>query len=145
MLALAGTLYRVELTGKRIRCEPARAPGAAGVTTAEKYVTGAYLVLLGALLLYLLIIAAQGLAARAGARRPDAGSAGEARWLSCSSGRRSSRTARLRSHMRAMRAGRIDGRLATWGVRVGWLVQTALPRRAGGWADAFPWDTWAGR
>jgi Cytochrome C assembly protein len=37
--------------------EPARAPGAARVTTAEKYVTGAYLVLLGTLLVYLLIIA----------------------------------------------------------------------------------------
>src|SRR5207344_760747 len=37
--------------------EPACAAGAARVTTAEKYVTGAYLVLLGALLVYLLIIA----------------------------------------------------------------------------------------
>ena len=36
------------------------------------------------------------------------------------------------------------GWLATWGVRVGWLAQTALlvfqAVRAGG----FPWDTWAG-
>jgi ABC-type uncharacterized transport system permease subunit len=36
------------------------------------------------------------------------------------------------------------GRLATWGVRIGWLVQTALL----GWqairAEGFPWDTWAG-
>jgi HemX protein len=36
------------------------------------------------------------------------------------------------------------GRLATWGVRVGWLAQTALlvaqALRAGG----FPWSTWAG-
>ena len=37
--------------------EPAGAAGAARVTTAEKYVTGAYLVLLGMLLVYLLIIA----------------------------------------------------------------------------------------
>jgi ABC-type uncharacterized transport system permease subunit len=36
------------------------------------------------------------------------------------------------------------GRFATWGVRVGWLAQTALlavqAERSGG----FPWDTWAG-
>jgi len=36
------------------------------------------------------------------------------------------------------------GRLATWGVRIGWLLQTALlvvmAERAGG----FPWTTWAG-
>ena len=37
--------------------EPAGAAGAARMTTAEKYVTGAYLVLLGMLLVYLLIIA----------------------------------------------------------------------------------------
>jgi ABC-type uncharacterized transport system permease subunit len=36
------------------------------------------------------------------------------------------------------------GRLGTWGVRLGWLAQTALlavqAERSGG----FPWDTWAG-
>jgi ABC-type uncharacterized transport system permease subunit len=36
------------------------------------------------------------------------------------------------------------GRLATWGVRIGWLMQTGLlvvqAVRSGG----FPWDTWAG-
>jgi ABC-type uncharacterized transport system permease subunit len=36
------------------------------------------------------------------------------------------------------------GRLATWGVRVGWLVQTALLVAQAARADAFPWDTWAG-
>ena len=58
------------------------------MTTAEKYVTGAYLVLLGMLLVYLLIIALKVSRLEAGARGPDAGRAGEARWLSCSSGRR---------------------------------------------------------
>ena len=52
---------RVALPGRARRQadrrEPARAPGAAGMTTSEKYVTAAYLVLLGALLVYLLIIA----------------------------------------------------------------------------------------
>jgi ABC-type uncharacterized transport system permease subunit len=36
------------------------------------------------------------------------------------------------------------GRLATWGVRIGWLVQTALLVLQAARADAFPWDTWAG-
>jgi ABC-type uncharacterized transport system permease subunit len=36
------------------------------------------------------------------------------------------------------------GRLATWGVRVGWLIQTALLVAQAARADGFPWDTWAG-
>src|SRR5207244_2369772 len=36
------------------------------------------------------------------------------------------------------------GRLATWGVRVGWLVQTALLAVQASRSDGFPWDTWAG-
>ena len=36
------------------------------------------------------------------------------------------------------------GRLATWGVRVGWLLQTALLVAQAAKADGFPWDTWAG-
>jgi ABC-type transport system involved in cytochrome c biogenesis permease subunit len=36
------------------------------------------------------------------------------------------------------------GRLATWGVRVGWLAQTALLAVQAGRADGFPWSTWAG-
>jgi ABC-type transport system involved in cytochrome c biogenesis permease subunit len=36
------------------------------------------------------------------------------------------------------------GRLATWGVRVGWLAQTALLIVQAGLADGFPWSTWAG-
>jgi ABC-type transport system involved in cytochrome c biogenesis permease subunit len=36
------------------------------------------------------------------------------------------------------------GRLATWGVRVGWLAQTALLVVQAGRADGFPWSTWAG-
>ena len=34
------------------------------------------------------------------------------------------------------------GRLATWGVRLGWLAQTALI--AALFVQGFPWDTWAG-
>jgi ABC-type uncharacterized transport system permease subunit len=36
------------------------------------------------------------------------------------------------------------GRLATWGVRVGWLVQTALLVAQAARAEGFPWDNWAG-
>jgi ABC-type uncharacterized transport system permease subunit len=36
------------------------------------------------------------------------------------------------------------GRLATWGVRIGWLVQTALLAVQAARADGFPWTTWAG-
>ena len=36
------------------------------------------------------------------------------------------------------------GRLATWGVRLGWLLQTALLVDQVARADGFPWATWAG-
>jgi ABC-type uncharacterized transport system permease subunit len=35
-------------------------------------------------------------------------------------------------------------RAATWGVRIGWLAQTALLSVQAARADAFPWSTWAG-
>ena len=43
----------------------------------------------------------------------------------------------------ARRPGRA-GRLATWGVRVGWLVQSALLAAQAARGDGFPWSTWAG-
>jgi ABC-type uncharacterized transport system permease subunit len=36
------------------------------------------------------------------------------------------------------------GGLATWGVRFGWLLQTALLVDQAARADGFPWATWAG-
>ncbi len=36
------------------------------------------------------------------------------------------------------------GRLAIWGVRVGWLLQTALLATQGARADGFPWSSWGG-
>jgi ABC-type uncharacterized transport system permease subunit len=36
------------------------------------------------------------------------------------------------------------GRLATWGVRLGWLAQTALIAALFARSGGFPWDTWAG-
>jgi ABC-type uncharacterized transport system permease subunit len=43
-----------------------------------------------------------------------------------------------------LRGPGLAGRLATWGVRIGWLAQTALliAQAAGG--EGFPWGTWAG-
>jgi ABC-type uncharacterized transport system permease subunit len=43
----------------------------------------------------------------------------------------------------ARRPGRA-GKLATWGVRIGWLVQTGLLAAQAGRADGFPWSSWAG-
>ena len=36
------------------------------------------------------------------------------------------------------------GRLATWGVRLGWLLQSGLLAVQAERSDGFPWDTWAG-
>jgi ABC-type uncharacterized transport system permease subunit len=36
------------------------------------------------------------------------------------------------------------GRLATWGVRAGWVLQTTLLVVQAARADGFPWTTWAG-
>ena len=36
------------------------------------------------------------------------------------------------------------GRLATWGVRIGWLLQTALLVVMAERAEGFPWTDWAG-
>jgi ABC-type transport system involved in cytochrome c biogenesis permease subunit len=38
----------------------------------------------------------------------------------------------------------LPGRLATWGVRIGWLAQTALLIVQAARTDGFPWSTWAG-
>ena len=35
-------------------------------------------------------------------------------------------------------------RAATWGVRLGWIAQTALLAAQAARADGFPWSTWAG-
>ncbi len=43
----------------------------------------------------------------------------------------------------ARRPGRA-GRFAIWGVRVGWLAQTALLAYQGARSDGFPWTSWAG-
>jgi ABC-type uncharacterized transport system permease subunit len=42
------------------------------------------------------------------------------------------------------RAPGLPGRLATWGVRLGWLAQTELLVAQAARASGFPWSTWAG-
>jgi HemX protein len=43
-----------------------------------------------------------------------------------------------------LRGPGLAGRLATWGVRLGWLAQTALLAGQAASAEGFPWGTWAG-
>jgi ABC-type uncharacterized transport system permease subunit len=38
----------------------------------------------------------------------------------------------------------LPGRLATWGVRIGWLVQTALLALQASRSEGFPWTSWGG-
>jgi ABC-type uncharacterized transport system permease subunit len=48
------------------------------------------------------------------------------------------------AYLGAARSPGLSGRLATWGVRLGWLLQTALLAAQAARADGFPWSTWAG-
>jgi ABC-type transport system involved in cytochrome c biogenesis permease subunit len=48
------------------------------------------------------------------------------------------------AYFRETRAPGRPGRLATWGVRIGWLAQTGLLIAQAAQADGFPWGTWAG-
>ena len=43
-----------------------------------------------------------------------------------------------------LRGPGLGGRLATWGVRLGWIAQTALLIGQAVSAEGFPWGTWAG-
>jgi len=43
-----------------------------------------------------------------------------------------------------LRGPGLPGRLATWGVRLGWLAQTGLLVGQAASAEGFPWGTWAG-
>jgi ABC-type uncharacterized transport system permease subunit len=47
------------------------------------------------------------------------------------------------AYARDFRGPGLAGRLATWGVRIGWLLQTALLLAQALTADGFPWGTWA--
>lgn len=43
-----------------------------------------------------------------------------------------------------LRGPGLGGRLGTWGVRIGWLAQTALLVGQALGSDGFPWGTWSG-
>ena len=78
-------------------------------------------------------------------RRRRRGAGDDLRWLSSSSGPRSCfyGEAAVGYFGDARRAG-AAGRAATWGVRLGWLAQTALLSVQAAREDGFPWGTWAG-
>jgi ABC-type uncharacterized transport system permease subunit len=48
------------------------------------------------------------------------------------------------AYLGVLRRPEIATRLAIWGVRVGWLVQTALLVAQAADAEGFPWSSWAG-
>ena len=121
------------------------------MTSAERYVTAAYLVVLAVVLAYVVIYAFKL-------------SASSARWASSPSSPAGGRRTRavteaalllfwpaLAGYAEAavayagdtVRPGRLV-RYAIWGVRLGWLAQTALLVAQAASADGFPWGSWAG-
>ena len=104
------------------------------MTTAEKYVTAAYLVVLAVILLYVVLYAFK----LARLEREVAELAELAR-------RKTERAveAALAYLGDVLRPGRA-ARFAVWGVRIGWLAQTALLGVQAARAEGFPWTTWAG-
>ena len=115
------------------------------MSPAEKYVAAAYLVVFVGVLVYVVIMALklQRLQRELAELAELAGSGG-ARCMSCLLGGggwlRRGRARRVRG-----RGGRLPaGRVGTWGVRLGWLAQTALLGVQAADADGFPWAGWAG-
>ena len=115
------------------------------MSTEEKYVAAAYLVVFAFVLVYLVIMALKLDAARARDRRAAELRAEAGGWLSCLfwPALLAYGEAALAYAGDARRPGPA-GRLATWGVRLGWLLQTALLVWQAARADGFPWSTWAG-
>ena len=48
------------------------------------------------------------------------------------------------AYVGGLRRPELATRLAIWGVRIGWLAQTALLAVQAWQADGFPWADWAG-
>ena len=146
------------------RREDPRAPEGARVTTAEKYVTAAYLVVLAAVLLYVVIYAFRmsrlerelprlhgdrdgesgDRAGRDAARANAGGLMGELGLLLFWPALIGYGEAALAYAGDAARPGGRLGNYAVWGVRLGWLAQTALLAVQAAGAEGFPWGSWAG-
>ena len=146
MLALFATLYQRRARRQARRRQPARAAGAARHEHAVRewhYVAAAYLVVFVAVLVWVAIIAREarsgssGSSASSSTRRGPGSAMVEALFWPALLGVR-------RGGVRLRRRARHVARLATWGVRLGWLAQTALLAVQAAHADAFPWSSWAG-
>ena len=144
--ALAYALYRVELVGKRLDANLRELREALVVSSGEKYVAAAYAVVFVTVLVYVVIIAAK----LSRLERETAELAELAR-------RRADAMAELLvvpallaygeaavAYAGELRGPGLAGRLATWGVRIGWLAQTALLVGQAASSEGFPWGTWAG-
>ena len=103
-----------------------------------QYVAAAYLVVFVTVLAWVAIIAAK--LQRLQRQLGELVGEGPRAWLRRSSGRRCSATAKQRFAYASARTSRA----ATWGVRLGWLAQTALLAAQAARADGFPWSSWAG-
>ena len=114
------------------------------MSTGESHLAAAYLVLFAAVLLYVVLIALK-LARLERELAELARIAKEpGRWLSCSwPALLAYGEAAVAYAGNARKPGPLR-RLATWGVRIGWLAQTALLAGQASRADSFPWSTWAG-
>ena len=117
------------------------------MSTGEKYLWAAYLVVFAAVLLYVVLISLkvgrlERELDRARASWRGSGRAAVAELLVWPALLAYGEAA-VAYAGNARRPGSL-GRLATWGVRLGWLAQTALLVVQATDADGFPWSTWAG-
>ena len=145
MTALAYALYRLELLGKRLDANLRELREALARELGREVRRGRVRGRLRAVLVYVAIIAAKlarleretaELAELAAAAGPVAEllvvpallAYGEAAF----------------AYAGELRGPGLAGRLATWGVRIGWLAQTALLVGQAASAEGFPWGTWAG-
>jgi ABC-type transport system involved in cytochrome c biogenesis permease subunit len=119
------------------------------MSSGEKYVAAAYGVVFVTVLVYVVIIAAK--LSGSSARPPS--------WPSSHASARSGESSMAEflvvpvllaygeaavAYAGELRGPGLAGRLATWGVRLGWLAQTALLAGQAASAEGFPWGTWAG-
>ena len=142
MTVLAYTLYRLELLGKRLDSNLRELREVlTSMSSGEKYVAAAYGVVFVAVLVYVAIIAAKlARLERETAELAELARKRGCRWLSCSSSRRSSPTARPRSRTPAScaaRASRAGSRRGAYGSAGSRRRRCSSARRLS--AEGFPW------